>query len=371
MRKITVFLLTLILLIMAAAPVWAADTATARIKDVAKVNGVRDNQLMGYGLVVGLAGTGDSTRSVYTIQSIANMLKTYGITVSPQQIQAKDVAAVMVTATLPPFVKSGDNIDVTVGALGDARSLQGGVLLQTPLKAGNGQVYAVAQGSLSVGGFIFGAGGSSVQKNFPTAGRIPGGAIVEQDVPMNLTNEAGGVALALNQPDFTTASRIAAAINRDFGNIAVARDPGTVMVAVPAAYGGNVVDFVAAMEELPVTPDSVARVVINERTGTVVIGGTVTIDEVAVSQGGLSVQITRTTDVSQPPPFSNGSTVTTQNTTVNAQEPAANVISLPAMASVADVVRALNAVGATPRDIIAILQAMKTAGALHAELVLS
>lgn len=370
MRKIIGLLLLLLVLVLAAVPAQAADTAAARIKDVARVSGVRDNQLMGYGLVVGLAGTGDSTRSVYTIQSIANMLKTYGITVNPQQIQAKDVAAVIVTATLPPFAKNGDTIDVTVGALGDAKSLQGGVLLQTPLRAGNGQVYAVAQGPLSVGGFIFGAGGSSVQKNFPTAARIPGGAIVEQDVPTVLTDETGSVVLALNQPDFTTASRIAAAVNQAFGNIAVARDPGTVILSVPPAYGGNVVDFVAAVEELPVTPDSVARVVINERTGTVVVGGNVTIDAVAVSQGGLSVQITRTTAVSQPPPFSGGSTVTTHNTTMNAQEPAANVISLPAMASVSDVVRALNAVGATPRDIIAILQAMKAAGALHAELVL-
>lgn len=354
---------------MSVVPCAEAVQASTRIKDIAKVQGVRSNQLTGYGLVVGLAGTGDSNKITYTIQSIVNSLKSFGITVPTAQLQTKNVAAVMVTATLPPFVKPGDTIDVTVSSYGDSKSLQGGTLLQTPLKAANGAVYAVGQGPMSVGGFVAGGGGSSQQKNFPTAGMIPGGAIVEREVPAKL-DENGNIALALSHPDFTTASRISEVIGQQFGNIAYARDGGTVVVQVPGQYRGNLVGFIAAIEELPVTPDNIAKVVINERTGTVVMGGNVTIDTVAVAQGGLTVKIGKTTEVSQPAPFSGGSTVVTQNKTVDAKEQSSNLIVLPASANVSDVVNALNAVGATPRDIISILQAIKASGALHAELQL-
>lgn len=366
MRRLIVFSLIAVLLAASAAPALAYGP---RIKDVAKLQGVRSNQLVGYGLVVGLAGTGDSDKSTFTVQSIVNMLKTFGITVSTSQLKPKNVGAVMVTAQLPPFVKLGDTIDITVSSMGDAKSLQGGTLLQTPLKAANGAVYAVGQGPLSVGGFTVGGGGASQQKNFPTVGTIPGGAIVERDVPTQF--EAGGsVVFVLNKPDFTTASRISAAVDRRFGPISKARDAGSVAIFVPLEYAGDLVGFIAALEELPVTPDSAAKVVVNERTGTVVMGGNVTIDTVAVAQGGLTVRIDSSTEVSQPQPFSGGSTVVTQNRTVDAKEKQAPLVVLPASASVSDLVSALNAVGATPRDVISILQAIKAAGALHAELQL-
>ncbi len=364
---IAVFTLLMVLggsILPAAAAPFAAIT---RIKDIAKVQGVRSNQLVGYGLVVGLAGTGDSNKSLETISSIANMLKSFGITVNTAQLQSKNVAAAMITAQLPPFVKPGDTIDITVSSIGDAKSLQGGVLLQAPLRAANGAVYAVAQGPVSTGGFSAGRGGSSQQKNFPTVGTTPNGAIVEREVPMQISSN-GSIALSLNQPDFTTANRISDAIGSRFGSIATARDPGTVQVAIPLEYQDNVVGFVAAIEELAITPDNIAKVVINERTGTIVMGSNVTIDEVAVAQGGISIKITKERSVSQPPPFSRGTTETTTNTTVDVEEQDGSLIVLPATANVGDVVNALNAVGATPRDIISILQAIKASGALHADL---
>lgn len=345
----------------------ATASAATRIKDVAKVQGVRSNQLVGYGLVIGLNGTGDSTKSLETMQSLASMLKTFGVTVSATQIQAKNAAAVIVTAQLPPFVKAGDTIDITVSSMGDAKNLQGGVLLQTPLKAANGQIYAVGQGPIVTGGFAAGGGGSSQTKNHPTVGLLSNGAIVERDVVTKLAAN-GAITLSLSQPDFTTANRISEAIDNNFGSISIARDPGTVVVNVPSQYDGNLVGFVAALEEITINPDNIAKIVVNERTGTIVMGQNVSIDEVAVAQGGLSIRISRANDVSQPPPFSGGSTVVTNSTTVDAKEDKANVMVFPATANVGDVVNALNAIGATPRDIISILQAMKAAGALHADL---
>lgn len=367
MRKLAV-IMTLLFCSLAIMPE-AIGTAAAftRIKDVAKVQGVRSNQLEGYGLVIGLNGTGDSNKILQTMQSVSNMLKSYGLTVSAAQMQAKNVAAVIVTAQLPPFVKAGDTIDIKVSSMGDAKSLQGGVLLQTPLRAANGQVYAVGQGAVSTGGFSAGGGGSSQAKNFPTVGTTPNGAIVERDVATQLVTN-GAITLSLNQPDFTTANRISEAIDSRFGSISVARDPGTVMVNVPGQYEGNIVGFVASIEDLSVNPDNIAKIVINERTGTIVMGANVTIDEVAVAQGGLSITITKDKTISQPPPFSNGSTVVTNNTNVDVKEDKANVMVLPATANVGDVVNALNAIGATPRDIISILQAIKASGALHADL---
>ena len=366
MRRLTVLLLAFFLLGSAVA---AAAPAGARIKDVAKVQGVRSNQLVGYGLVVGLAGTGDSTKSKFTIQSVTNMLKAFGVTVNAAQIQPKNVAAVMVTAQLPAFSKPGDVIDITISSLGDAKTLQGGTLLQAPLRAANGAVYAVGQGPLSIGGFSSGSGGNSQQKNFPTVGTIPGGAIVERDVPVQFSSD-GTVTLTLSQPDFTTANRITNAVDSRFGPIAVARDPGAVVITVPPEYSSNVVGFIASLEELPITPDAAAKIVINERTGTVVMGSNVTIAEVAVAQGSLTVKITSAKEVSQPPPLSGGNTAVTNKKDVAVDEQKASLIVLPASTRVGDVVNALNAVGATPRDIIAILQAMKAAGALHADLQL-
>ncbi|MDF2873906.1 MAG: flgI [Sporomusa sp.] len=370
MRKLTAIFLTAVLAVSITVPALAAPTqVSSRIKDVSKVQGMRNNQLSGYGLVVGLNGTGDSNKSVFTLQSIANMLKSFGVVINSSAIKPKNVAAVMITATLPPFAKPGDTIDITVSSMSDAKSLQGGTLLQTPLRGANGQVYAVGQGPVSTGGFIFGSGGSSQQKNFPTVANIPAGALVEREVPMPFTDkEKGKITLALNQPDFTTANRISAAIDQRFGSITVAKDPGTVVINVPYYYNEDIVGFVAALEELPVTPDTVAKVVINERTGTIVIGSNVTIDQVAVAQGGLTVRIGKSTEVSQPPSFSDGNTVVTTDTTIEAKEQPAGLIVLPASANVGDVVAALNAVGATPRDIISILQAIKAAGALHADL---
>lgn len=345
----------------------ASSTVSTRIKDIAKVQGVRSNQLVGYGLVVGLSGTGDSNKTIETLQSVASMLKEFGVSINTASLKTKNVAAVMVTAQLPPFVREGDTIDITVSSMGDAKSIQGGTLLQTPLKAANGQVYAVGQGAVSTGGFFAGRGGSSAQKNFPTVGLTPNGAIVEKSVEADLGGD-GTIALSLSKPDFTTAARIASAVNARYGNVAKANNPGRVDITVPYMYRNDVVGFVANLEDLYVTPDNIAKVIVNERTGTIVMGGNVAVDEIAIAQGGLSINITKTTDVNQPEPFSYGETIVSKNTDVAVAGDKAHTIVLQATANVNDIVGALNAVGATPRDIISILQAIKAAGALHADL---
>lgn len=359
--------LTMLLCCLSFSTAFAGDMASARIKDLAKVQGVRANQLVGYGLVVGLAGTGDSNKTLETLQSVANMLKAYGVNISASTLKTKNVAAVMVTATLPAFVREGDTIDLTVSSMGDAKSIQGGTLLQTPLKAGNGEVYAVGQGAVSTGGFTAGNGGSTRQKNFPTVGTTPNGGIVEKTVEDTLGDQ-GNLSFSLSQPDFTTATRIASAVNSRYGGIAKAVNPGRVDILVPSSYQNNVVGFVASLEDLYVTPDNTAKVVVNERTGTIVIGGNVAVDEIAIAQGGLSISIQKNTDVNQPAPFTLGETITTKNTATQVIDEKANTIVLPATANVGDIVGALNAVGATPRDIISILQSIKAAGALHADL---
>nr|WP_231036330.1 flagellar basal body P-ring protein FlgI [Pectinatus sottacetonis] len=341
----------------------AAGVSSAKIKDIAKVEGVRSNQLVGYGLVVGLQGTGDSNKTIETLNSVANMLKNFGVSINTASLKTKNVAAVMVTATLPPFVHAGDTIDFTAASMGDAKSLAGGVLLQTPLKAGNGQVYAVAQGPIATGGYST----SGRSKNITTVGIATNGAIVEQNVEDTLGKD-GSISLSVDNADFSTSARIANAINSHFGNVASAVNPGRIEVMVPPYYRNNVVGFVANIENLSVVPDSVAKVVVNERTGTIVMGGNITVDQVAIAQGGLSISIDKSTDVYQPSPYSLGSTIVTKNKNTNVKEQKANTIVLDATANVNDVVGALNAVGATPRDIIAILQAMKSAGALHADL---
>ena len=331
------------------------------------MQGVRSNQLMGYGLVVGLNGTGDGSSSGETLQSIANMLISYGINVNTSSIKLKNAAAVMVTATLPPFVREGDALDVTVSSIGDAKSLRGGTLLQTPLKAGNGEVYVVAQGAVSTGGFTAGSGGSSVQAAFPTVGIAVNAGIVERTVEDDIGGD-GRISISLSRADFTTASRVAGAINAQYGNIAQAANAGRVDVSIPSYYRGNVVSFIASLEELPIRPDNMARVVVNERTGTIIMGGDVSVDAVAITQGGITIRIQANPDVSQPGPFSYGNTVVTENPDVSVSETKGSTIVLPATTNVSDIVGALNTVGATPRDTISILQAMKAAGALHAEL---
>jgi len=367
LSKITAILTLIILSLSFSTAFAAASVVSSRIKDIAKVQGVRSNQLVGYGIVVGLSGTGDSNKTLETLQSVANMLKEFGVNITASSLKTKNVAAVMVTATLPPFVREGDTIDMTVSSMGDAKSIQGGTLLQTPLKAANGQVYAVGQGAVSTGGFAAGNGASSQQKNFPTVGMTPNGAIVEKTVESSL-GDSGTISLSLSQPDFTTASRVAAAVNSRYGGVASAANPGRVDITVPPYYRGNVVGFVSDLEELYVTTDNIAKVVVNERTGTIVMGGNIGVDEIAIAQGGLNITIQKNTDVTQPAPYTLGETIKTSNTTTTVKEDKANTIVLQATANVNDIVGALNAVGATPRDIISILQAIKAAGALHADL---
>ena len=362
-RSIALVLICIVLTSLALAV--QADQ-TVRIKDIAKVEGDRSNQLVGYGLIVGLEGTGDTQQAIFTVQSVTNMLQKFGITVPASKMKVKNVAAVMVTADLPPFVRPGSKIDVMVSSLGDAKTLQGGTLLQTPLQAANGSVYAVAQGSISIGGFSAGGGGGKVTKNHPTAGRIPEGAIVEQEVPTTLVN-GNSINVLLSNPDYGTSARIAQAINDKMGaGTAAALDPATVRVA--ASDPSNLVGLIADIGELSVVQSTVAKVIVNERTGTVIIGGSVKLSPVAIAHGNLSVEISTETQVSQPNPLATGTTTAVNQTQVKATEENAQLMQLQAGNTLEDLVKALNELKVTPRDIIAILQALKEAGALHAEL---
>jgi flagellar P-ring protein precursor FlgI len=363
----TLLAISLIAAVLGAAIPVAAQT---RLKDIAGIQGVRSNQLVGYGLVVGLAGTGDSQQVSFTIQSVASMLQKFGVAVPSGSIKLKNVAAVMVTANLPAFVHSGDTIDVTVSSMGDAQSLLGGTLIQTPLQAANGQVYAVAQGPVSVGGFSAGSsgGGGSVTQNQVTAGRVPAGAIVEQDVPTTLAGN-GDVSITLNEADYTTAVRVADAINKAApAGVSAARavDAGTINVAMNA--GTDPVTIISELEDIPVNPDTSARIVINERTGTVVLGGMVSVSACAIAHGNLTIQIADDTTVSQPGPLSSGSTVTLPKNNISVSEGAQHLALIAPCPTIDRVVKALNALGVTPRDLISILQAMKDAGALNAEI---
>jgi flagellar P-ring protein precursor FlgI len=344
--------------------------AAARVKELTSIEGVRDNQLIGYGLVVGLAGTGDRRQTVFSAQSLTNMLQRMGVSVSPTAIQVSNVAAVMITATLPPFGQPGARLDVTAAAIGDAKNLQGGLLLLTPLKGADGQVYAAAQGSVVTGGFVAGGSGTRQIVNHPTAGRIPGGAIIERTAPSAIPGPK--VRLQLRQADFTTAARIAAVINGKFGSngaiVAQAENSGAVTVLTPASYLARPVEFVSEMENLSVETDRLARIVINERTGTITIGKDVKISPIAILHGSLTVQIETSFTVSQPAPMASGETTLVPQVAVGVKEEKARNISLKNGANVDELVRALMAIGSTPRDIIAILQSLKTAGALEAEL---
>jgi flagellar P-ring protein precursor FlgI len=343
----------------------------ARIEDIATVQGVRGNQLIGYGLVVGLAGTGDSTQVAFTTQSVASMLQKFGINIPATTVKMKNVAAVMVTADLPAFAKDGSDVDVTVSSLGDSTSLLGGELLQTPLQAANGSVYAVAQGSVSVGGFSAGSGsGGGVSQNHVTAGKIPGGAIVEQNVPTTLTHD-DSIAITLDDADFTTATRVMNAINSHLPAGAIsARASDASTINVQTIPGADPIPLIAQIENLSVSPDVPAKVVIDERTGTVVLGGDVTVSACAIAHGNLTVQIADDTQVSQPNPLSQGTTKVIPRTNVAVTEGSEHLINVPDSPTISKVVKALNALGVTPRDLISILQAMKEAGALHADVVI-
>lgn len=346
----------------------ASSTAASRIKDVAAFEGVRDNQLYGYGLVVGLNGTGDRSQAYFPTQMLANMLLRSGITISPQQVRVKNIAAVMVTATLPPFVHQGSHIDVTVSSLGDAQSIQGGVLIMTPLQAVNGRTYANAQGQVALGGFSAGGNNNRVQLNHPTVGRIPNGALVEQEVAVDLSGKSQ-LNLVLYKNDFTTASRAARAINETSGaSVASAVDGRTITINVPSGYSSRIVEFISLVENATMDVDSAARVVLNEKTGTVVLGKDVKISEVSIIHGSLSLQVGTAYDVSQPEAFSQGKTTVVPDKNISVQEEKGRTVTLREGASVEEVVRALNAIGAGPRDVISILQAIKAQGALQAEL---
>jgi len=341
----------------------------ARIKDLATLEGVRDNQLVGYGLVVGLNGTGDSDKTQFTIQSLVSMMERLGVSVSKGDVKVDNVAAVMVTASLPPFAKNGTKIDVLVSSIGDAQSLAGGALLMTPLKGPDGQVYAVAQGALVVGSLAFGGKAAKVQSNHPTVGRIPDGALVEREVPYIFGNPET-LTYRLKDYDFTTVARMNQTINMAFGEgVAQTIDGGSLSISVPANFRERTVEFVANLEGLDVEADSMARIVVNERTGTIVVGEDVRISTVAVSHGNLNLVISENAQVSQPNPFAGGQTVVTPQTDISVKEDKGNLIVMEMGVSIGDVASALNAIGATPRDLIAIFQAIKAAGALHAELV--
>jgi flagellar P-ring protein precursor FlgI len=347
------------------------EVFAVRLKDLMEVEGVRGNYLVGYGVVVGLKGTGDGDQTKFTVQSVVNMLEKFGVRVPKEQVKLKNAAAVMVTAYLPPNVKPGQRIDVQVSAIGDAKSLQGGTLLLTPLIGPDGQVYAVAQGPVSIGGFAAGGAGAQVAVNHPTVGRVPNGAIVEREVPAGDLNSLDRLTLSLRTADFTTAQRVAEALNQYLrGNYAKAVDIKTIELEVPKNYRGRVVPLLAEIGNLEVRPDIPARVVIDERTGTVVIGENVRISKVAVAHGNLSVEVRETPQVVQPFPFGQGETVVVPRTEVKAKEEKARIVVLEEGATLGELVRALNAVGATARELIAVLQAIKEAGALHAELVI-
>ena len=342
----------------------------ARLKELVTIEGARENQLLGYGLVVGLAGTGDRRQTVFSAQSLTNLLERMGVSVPPSAIRVNNVAAVMVTASLPAYAQPGMRLDVTVAAVGDATNLQGGLLLLTSLRGADGQVYAVAQGPVVTGGFVAGGLGTQQTVNHPTTGRVPNGAIVERPAPTPAPS--GKLRLQLRQADFTTAARIAEAINKKFevSGAVVARAENSAVVAVqaPPLYADRLAEFLAEMENLTVEADRPAKVVINERTGTIVMGKEVRISPVAIMHGSLTVEIQTSFAVSQPAPLSGGTTQVVPQVGVGVKEDKARNVLLKQGATVEELVRALNAIGSTPRDIIAILQNLRAAGALEAEL---
>ncbi|KAA0583365.1 flagellar basal body P-ring protein FlgI [Azospirillum sp. B21] len=366
-RTVLVVLTALLAFGVQAAPAFAAS---ARIKDIVDVEGVRDNMLIGYGLVVGLNGTGDSlNNSPFTEQSLTGMLERMGVNTRGTNLRTKNVAAVMVTATLGAYAAQGTRIDVTVSAMGDAKSLLGGTLLVTPMIGADGEVYAVAQGPIAVSGFTAQGQGASVTRGVPTSGRISSGAIVEREIQFSLA-ELPVLRLSLRNPDFTTAQRVATAINIQLrGNRAQATDPSSVLINVPETRRGDVVGLVTEIEQLRITPDQVARVVVDEKSGVIVMGENVRISTVAIAQGNLTIRITETPQVSQPGPFSQGQTAVVPRTDIQVDDQSNNRLAvMNAGVTLQELVQSLNALGVGPRDMIAILQSIKAAGALQAEI---
>ncbi len=347
-----------------------ANAKTTRIKDIVDFEGVRDNQLVGYGLVVGLNGTGDSLNNApFTEQSLVSMLERLGVSTRGQNLNTGNIAAVMVTATLPPFTNQGAQIDITVSAFGDAESLRGGTLLVTPLMAADGEVYAVAQGPVAISGFTVGGQAGNVTQNIPTTGRVPNGGIVEREIDFKL-EDLQEVRLSLRNPDFTTARRISQAINGFMStNVSSAENSASVVLRRPQNFDGSIVDLITDIEQLPVQPDQVARVVIDERSGVIVMGSDVRISTVAIAQANLTVSITETPQVSQPNPFAeHGETVVVPRTDIEINSGEANLALIETGVTLQDLVTGLNRLGVAPGDIITILQAIKAAGALQAEI---
>ena len=346
--------------------------AASRIKDVVNFEGVRDNLLVGYGLVVGLNGTGDSLRnSPFTRQSLQSMLERLGVNVRNVPLNTDNVAAVMVSANLPPFSRHGSRIDVTVSTIGDAQNLLGGTLLVTPLLGADGQVYSVAQGPVVVGGFTIDGDAQAVIKGVPTSGRVPNGGVIEQEIPFEMS-DLRRMRLALKNPDFTTARRIAEAINTFLGvEAAIMSDPGTVVLTAPLAYANDMTALLADIEQLRVEPDQPARVVIDETTGVIVLGSDVRVNTVAIAQGNLTIRVTETPQVSQPAPFAQvGQTTTVPRTEIDVIDRNSKLAVVESGVNLRELVDGLNSLGISPRDMISILQALKTAGALQAEIVL-
>lgn len=338
-----------------------------RIKDIADFGGVRDNQLVGYGLVVGLSGTGDKKDSEFTMRSMVNMLEKMGVPIDISKMKPKNVASVMVTARMPVSSKPGSTLDITISSIGDATSLQGGVLLQTPLTGVDGKIYAIGQGPITLGGFSAEGQAASAIKNIVTVGRIPGGAIIEREIPFNF-NSQDKLTLSLYVPDFSTTMQVAERLNAAMGGqFARAVDVSTVELSVPPEYRNNLVPLMASVENIEITPDAPAKVVVDEKTGTIVLGREVRISRVAVAHGNLQVMVQEGMDVSQPGPFSMGQTVATPRTDINVTEENKRLTLLEG-ATLQELVDGLNAIGATPRDLISILRALKAAGALHAEM---
>jgi flagellar P-ring protein precursor FlgI len=349
--------------------------ADVRIKDLARFEGARDDAILGYGLVVGLPGTGDSQRNLATLQSVSNMLREFGLQVPPLAIASRNVAAVLVTASLPGELRVGDRLDANVSSIGDARSLAGGTLLHTPLIGADRRVYAAAQGALAVGGYRFEQNGNVEQKNYPTSGTLVDGAIAQRALSPHLTDGDGSLDLILNDPDYTTATRVALRINATRPDLAAtAVESGRVRLHVPNADGATLVSVIAEVENLGVEPDARARVVVNERTGTIVSGGDVWLSAVTVTQGDIKVSITQDYIVSQPygvfaRPSAEIRTAVVPQTRVRVQEPQTEAVSLKQGATITDLVNALRAIKASSREVIAVLQGIKRAGALHAELI--
>ncbi len=341
-----------------------------RLKELISIEGVRENQLLGYGLVVGLAGTGDRRQTIFPVQSLANLLQRMGVTVSATALTVKNTAAVLVTATLPPYAQPGIHLDVTVAAMGDAPNLQGGLLVLTSLRGANGDVYAIAQGPVVTGGFAVGKAGTGATVNHPTVGRIPEGATIEKTAPS--VSISSRMNIQLHQADFTTAARVAEVINKHFATdkpgIAHAQNSALVSVAIPPQFSGRTIEFISEMENLGVDVDRAAKIVVNERTGTIILGKEVRISPVAILHGNLSVEIQTTETVSQPNPLSSGATEVVPQTTVGVKDEKVRNIVLKQGATVEELVRSLTAIGSTARDVIAILQNLKAAGAIEAEL---